>query len=123
MAIQCRDLFERQKPSQGRGYLAVLERRLAGATGGMLQIIMDVQTPRIDFLHRTVFDWLQSIRASIVEDGPPDYDPSLVLLSVVIQKGPPQPDYRMNHCPSLLIRVAAPTLQLGLGIRDEGRNA
>ncbi|KAK1753868.1 P-loop containing nucleoside triphosphate hydrolase [Echria macrotheca] len=119
MAIQCRDLFERQKPSQGREYLAVLERRMAGATGGMLQIIPDESRPRVDFLHRTVFDWLQSIRVSIVDDGPPEYDPSLVLVSGIVQKGFPRTNYRISHCPSLLIRIASPILQLGLGIPDE----
>jgi hypothetical protein len=71
-----------------------MERRFAGATGGILQVLRVPvgsddplsQTTSVEFLHRTVFDWLQSIKSSIVDDGPPGYDPGLVLTSVLVTR-------------------------------------
>ena len=75
--------------------LPLLERRLAGATGGMLQSSVFVglsgdglepTVAHVDFLHRTVYDWLQDVKPEIVEDGPPDYDPDLTLTSVLVSR-------------------------------------
>ncbi|KAK4249242.1 P-loop-containing protein [Corynascus novoguineensis] len=95
MAINCHDPTVLQ-PSPAIDeipkILAMMERRIVGATGGILQIF---RVPResdasrapaisIGFLHRTVSDWLQGIESSIVADGPPGYDPCLVLTSVFV---------------------------------------
>jgi hypothetical protein len=99
MAINCRDPSKPQ-PSptvhEVPGILPVMERRFAGATGGILQVLRKPvkkdkpfqlsQTTSVEFLHRTVFDWLRSIKSSIVDDGPPDYDPALVLTSVLVSR-------------------------------------
>jgi len=85
-----------------------MERGLAGATGGILQVqayaeqpkveslehdadpvaatplLTQPQLPTVGFLHRTVFEWLQKIQPAIVSDGPLDYDPALVLTSVLV---------------------------------------
>jgi hypothetical protein len=77
----------------GPGILPLLERRLAGATGGMLQSTVftelggdgrEREMAHVDFLHRTVYDWLQDVRSEIVKDGPPDYGPGLTLTSVLV---------------------------------------
>jgi hypothetical protein len=97
MAINCRDPTKPQpSPTEDEvpGILPVMERRFAGATGGILQVLRAPvdsddplsQTTSVEFLHRTVFDWLQSIKSSIVDDGPPDYDPALVLTSVLVSR-------------------------------------
>lgn len=86
----------------------LMERGLARATGGILQVQTCAEQPTVNnlaydsdivaptplstqpqlatvgFLHRTVFAWLQKIQASIVSDGPLDYDPALVLTSVLV---------------------------------------
>jgi hypothetical protein len=99
MAINCRDPSKPQ-PSptvhEVPGILPVMERRFAGATGGILQVLRKPvkkdkpfqlsQTTSVEFLHRTVFDWLRSIKSSIVDDGPPNYDPGLVLTSVLVSR-------------------------------------
>jgi hypothetical protein len=76
------------------GILPLLERRLAGATGGMLQSTvmgldgdgLEPTVAHVDFLHRTVYDWLQDVRSEIVRDGPPDYHPGLALTSVLVSR-------------------------------------
>jgi hypothetical protein len=97
-AANCHDPTQPQpypKDEEVSGFLPVLERRLAGATGGILQIHVDRSSekpgslspkPSVGFLHRTVFDWLWSIRSIIEEDGPTNYDPALVLTSVLVSR-------------------------------------
>lgn len=80
------------------GILPLLQRRLAGATGGILQCSVFaedlsadgleplLQRAYVDFLHRTVYDWLQNVRSEIVEDGPPNYHPGLRLTSVLVSR-------------------------------------
>ncbi|KAK4201027.1 hypothetical protein QBC40DRAFT_64335 [Triangularia verruculosa] len=79
-----RSLTEEEVPR----LLPVIERRLAGTTGGILQVVRESaeQTISVGFLHRTVFDWLQSIKSLIIDDGPTEYDPSLVLTSVLVSR-------------------------------------
>ncbi|EXK83448.1 hypothetical protein FOQG_12310 [Fusarium oxysporum f. sp. raphani 54005] len=92
MAINCHDPGEPQDyPTNNKteGIVRALERRVAGHTGGMLQVRCD--TPKatrtsVDFLHRTVFDWLQSNRPTIIRDGRTEYDPSLVLASALVSR-------------------------------------
>ncbi len=95
MAVNCRDATEHQPyiENDATEIMPLLERRLAGATGGILQIhVAPPQEPFrqqspvafVRFLHRTVSDWLQSIRSLIEKDGPAHYDPSLVLTSVLV---------------------------------------
>ncbi|KAF4452083.1 P-loop containing nucleoside triphosphate hydrolase [Fusarium austroafricanum] len=92
VAINCHDPTESQDyptNAKEKGIIPALERRLAGHTGGMLQL--RATTPKsistsVDFLHRTVFDWLQSIRSSVINDGPPEYDPSLILASTLVSR-------------------------------------
>jgi hypothetical protein len=97
-AANCHDPTQPQpypKDDEASGFLPVLERRLAGATGGILQIHVDppskmssllLPKTSVGFLHRTVFDWLRSIRYIIKEDGPTNYDPALVLTSVLVSR-------------------------------------
>jgi hypothetical protein len=96
-AANCHDPTQPQpypKDEEVSGFLPVLERRLAGATGGILQIHLNPSEkpgslspePSVGFLHRTVFDWLWSIRSIIEEDGPTNYDPALVLTSVLVSR-------------------------------------
>ncbi|KAK3315626.1 hypothetical protein B0H66DRAFT_347710 [Apodospora peruviana] len=89
MAINCQDPTTLQpypNEDQITEILPVLERRLAGATGGILQVHVDdrLLPTSIGFLHRTVFDWLQSVRSSVENDGPAGYDPGLVLTSILV---------------------------------------
>ncbi|KAK3291573.1 uncharacterized protein B0H64DRAFT_295148, partial [Chaetomium fimeti] len=90
MAINCHnpsDLPACPLDDQVTEILPMLERRLAGATGGILQVLR-VDTPErnlvrssqatsVGFLHRTAFDWLKAISYKIVQDGPVNYDPGL----------------------------------------------
>jgi len=63
----------------------VLERRVAGATGGIVQILWDQQgLSTIGFLHRTVYDWLQSIRPIIEGDGPAESEPGLAITAALV---------------------------------------
>ena len=98
MAVNCHHATEPQPCPEdgGTGILPLLERRLAGATGGILQIQVappddghlrqPSPTASVGFLHRTVFDWLQSIRSLIEKDGPAHYDSGLVLISVLVSR-------------------------------------
>jgi len=93
MAINCHDPTKPQPPitkDEMVGVIPLLERQLAGHTGGMLQVSRseseDDASPSVEFLHRTVFDWLQGIKSTIISDGPVDYDPSLVFASVVVSR-------------------------------------
>ena len=75
--------------------IPVLERRIAGATGGILQVQQDRRYfPYVGFLHRTVYDWLQSIRLMIESDGPANYNPGLVLAATQVSC--------VNHQPSAI---------------------
>lgn len=54
-----------------------------------MQVVVHLYRPvttAVQFLHRTVYDWLQGIRPSIVADGPAGYDPSLVLYAVTVSR-------------------------------------
>ncbi|KAF5562297.1 P-loop containing protein [Fusarium phyllophilum] len=92
MAINCHDPGEPQDYPTNDMTAAIvraLERRVAGHTGGMLQVRCN--TPKatrtsVDFLHRTVFDWLQSIWPTIISDGATEYDPNLVLASTLVSR-------------------------------------
>jgi hypothetical protein len=98
MAINCHDPAQEQHYTTADETVEIvpaLERRLAGHTGGVLQVssvaVKDGASgsspiATVGFLHRTVFDWLQGIRSTIVNDGPMDYDPSLVLASVLVSR-------------------------------------
>ena len=100
MAVNCHDTTEPQPcPEDDATVLPLLERRLAGATGGILRIHVALPdghlrkpspTARVGFLHRTVSDWLQSIRSSIEKDGPAHYDSGLVLTSVLVSRWSPR---------------------------------
>ncbi|EJT76163.1 hypothetical protein GGTG_06085 [Gaeumannomyces tritici R3-111a-1] len=83
--------------------IPVLERKVAGCTGGMLQIVKrrmpipvrrDQHNNYVEFIHRTAFDWLRSMHvwSAVVKDGPPDYDPSLVIISFLAR--PPDSQWR-----------------------------
>ncbi|KAK4151838.1 hypothetical protein C8A00DRAFT_45022 [Chaetomidium leptoderma] len=99
MAINCHDPTEVQPclpEDQVPDMLPMLERRMAGATGGVLQVfgvdppggdpLPPSQRASVGFLHRTAFDWLQGMRSSIVNDGPASYDPGLALTSVFVSR-------------------------------------
>ncbi|KAH6845799.1 hypothetical protein B0I37DRAFT_381167 [Chaetomium sp. MPI-CAGE-AT-0009] len=95
MAINCHDPTDVQPcPSEDQvpEIVPMLERRLAGATGGILQVFrMDTLlshsgTISVGFLHRTAFDWLRAMRYQIIEDGPENYDPGLALTSVIVSR-------------------------------------
>ena len=114
MAINCHDTVELpQVPSERAipGILPALERRLAGQTGGMLQVVRerslsDLENTHVNFLHRTVFDWLQSVRPMIINDGPADYDPSVVLASVIVSEDNyiySLPAYSQNYTPRMTV--------------------
>jgi len=65
----------------------LLERDLTGATGGMLQVVVfNPGTMSVQFLHRSVYDWLREIRLSIIADGPDGYEPSLVMCSASVSQ-------------------------------------
>ncbi|KLU82378.1 hypothetical protein MAPG_01450 [Magnaporthiopsis poae ATCC 64411] len=75
-----------QPPSEEEitGTIPLLERRLAGCTGGMLQVTHARGGHGVvDFLHRTAFEWLQDMRDTVISDGPTGYEPGLVVASVV----------------------------------------
>ncbi|KAK3683436.1 hypothetical protein B0T22DRAFT_519367, partial [Podospora appendiculata] len=71
--------------------LPLVTRLLSGHTKGILQIFAPAAAtssipPKIDFLHRTAFDWLR-IRHNwtrICAQGPADYQPVLVLIAVLV---------------------------------------
>jgi hypothetical protein len=95
MAINCDDPTDVQPcPSEDQvpEIVPMLERRLAGATRGILQVFrMDTSlshsgTTSVGFLHRTAFDWLRAMRYQIIEDGPQNYDPGLALTSVIVSR-------------------------------------
>jgi hypothetical protein len=91
-AINCHDPGEPQDyPANNKTEVIAraLERRVAGHTGGMLQVRYNTpQTTRtsVDFLHRTVFDWLQSIWPTIISDAATEYDPNPVLASTLLSR-------------------------------------
>ncbi|TLD09359.1 uncharacterized protein PgNI_07282 [Pyricularia grisea] len=81
-AINCQnpaELLQKKAHDELTDINSALERRVGGCTGGMLQIT----DHHVDFLHRTVFDWLGDRRAEIIRNGPPDYDASLILASLL----------------------------------------
>ncbi|KAK4449831.1 hypothetical protein QBC34DRAFT_350397 [Podospora aff. communis PSN243] len=101
-AINCHDPSNPQPFPAGSDapkILPVVERRLSGITGGILQVIhlpyklnpatmSDSDTAWVEFLHRTVRDWLIGIMPTVIEQGPAAYDPALVLASIrVAQRG------------------------------------
>ena len=96
MAINCHDpttLPPPTDPKKAMEVLSILERRLTAATGGLLQVFREpadrintLEKTFIGYLHRTAFDWLKSIQTSIVNDGPPGYDPSLIFTSVLVAR-------------------------------------
>ncbi|KLU84999.1 hypothetical protein MAPG_04033 [Magnaporthiopsis poae ATCC 64411] len=104
MAITCSNPAkspELLKRGEMAGIMPVLERRLAGCTGGMLQInriLSDWKTREeaeqygnyVEFIHRTAYDWLRGMWSTVVGDGPLDYDPSLVILSCLTSPPTPQ---------------------------------
>ncbi|KAL8404198.1 hypothetical protein RB594_009164 [Gaeumannomyces avenae] len=86
MAVTCNNPAEPPEvPGAGEmvRIIPVLERKVAGCTGGMLQIIKGRYNQHVEFIHRTAFDWLRGMHvwSAVVKDGPPDYDPSLVIVS------------------------------------------
>lgn len=94
-AINCHDPTQVQPfpaASNAPNILLALERRLAGITGGVLQVLHAPEEDKttsettIEFLHRTVYDWLTSIKTSIIEQGHHGYDPALVLTSVLASR-------------------------------------
>lgn len=94
-AINCHDPTEPQffpTASKAVNVLPALKRRLAGITGGVLQVLDTFEEYKptsgttIEFLHRTVYDWLTSIKTSIIEQGPSGYDPVLVLTAVLVSR-------------------------------------
>lgn len=105
MAITCSKPAkspELLKRGEMAGIMPVLERRVAGCTGGMLQINSlpstegrapeerDQYNNYVEFIHRTAYDWLQSMWPTVVNDGPLDYDPSLVIVSCLTSPPTPQ---------------------------------
>ncbi|KAK3320618.1 hypothetical protein B0T19DRAFT_465508 [Cercophora scortea] len=71
--------------------LPLVTRLLSGHTKGILQIFAPASAassipPKIDFLHRTAFDWLRIKHnwSRICAQGPPDYQPVLVLIAVLV---------------------------------------
>ncbi|KAF5573226.1 hypothetical protein FPANT_12526 [Fusarium pseudoanthophilum] len=92
MAINCHDPGELQDfpANDMKATIGLaLERRVAGHTGGMLQVRCNAPKATrtsVDFLHRTVFHWLRSIWPIVIRDGPTDYDPSLVLASILVSQ-------------------------------------
>ncbi|KAL8376185.1 hypothetical protein RB595_007339 [Gaeumannomyces hyphopodioides] len=85
-AIDHEDLERPPQPPSDEeitGTIPLLKRRLAGCTGGMLQVTRSRGLSVVDFLHRTVFEWLQDIQPTIISDGPTGYEPGLVFASVL----------------------------------------
>ncbi|KAL8369788.1 hypothetical protein RB595_000226 [Gaeumannomyces hyphopodioides] len=68
----------------------LLERQVGGCTGGILQIIASDSGCFVDFLHRTVYDWLKEQWATVITDGPADYDPALVIASTLASRYGPK---------------------------------
>ncbi|KAL8359110.1 hypothetical protein RB601_008062 [Gaeumannomyces tritici] len=65
----------------------LLERQVGGCTGGMVQIVISDRGCFVDFLHRTVYDWLKEQWTTVINDGPADYDPAMVIASTLALRG------------------------------------
>ncbi|KAK3311950.1 hypothetical protein B0H66DRAFT_608860 [Apodospora peruviana] len=93
VALNCRDPRESQHFPKGEEtikILPLLERQLTGATGGMLQMVRVQSDARpneadvVQYIHRTVYDWLMGNWTLILQDGPADYDASLSIASALV---------------------------------------
>lgn len=92
----------------------MMSRRLNSKTRGLLEISPEGY---VDFLHRTVRDWVKSIWSDICAQSPPDFDPNLELLKAnvvcLFRNQPKSPRLDIRRRMKACLKYAAQTRGIG----------